>query len=330
MATKRSCSALDQPQIETSQAGILPVTPDKLYSRSPYTRGRGRAGPGWKLVANGVKRESCGTYKMLDGCLNHRDHPDGKVLIRRVHMHCNSLACPICATHAMSRAADRIKHRLESWWFEHPRWSGHRIKPIHVIVSPPTSEVERLKGNYPRLRDLCTKQALKAGLIGGVVIPHPYRHAEYGDELPEGFDIDKIQLAKGWYESWHFHIIGFGWIDHEYQDNGWIVKNLGVRGDSPEEHRIFELARYQLSHCGVHEKYNSFTWIGELSTRRYKAPPMPRAPAQQCPACGGYLYPVAYDGPLPDEIAREQSYWVDPPGWRYVTRNHRGGSGDEL
>ena len=304
------------------ELGILPVTPDKLYTRSPYTRGRSRAGEGWRLPGNGKKRSSCGTFRKHEGCLNWGDHPNGKVLVKTIHYHCNSLACPICAGNAMSRDSDRITHRIVSWWRDHPRWKGHRIKPIHVTVSPPPEEVTRLKGNYKRLRDLATKTALKAGLYGGVEIPHPFRHKNYGDELPEGVKTEEIDINHGWYESWHFHFIGFGWIEPELIEDGWIVKNLGVRGYTTEDHRIFELSRYQLSHCGVNSKYNSHTWIGELSSRKYKAPPMPKADASRCPECGNFLMPINCEHG--DElIDKEGIYWVDPPSWHYVTSKER-------
>jgi len=45
----------------------------------------------------------------------------------------------------------------------------------------------------------------------------------------------------------HFHILGYGWVHHvkeNYESNGWIVKNLGIRNS------VRATAHYQLSHCG--------------------------------------------------------------------------------
>lgn len=309
-------------------AGSLLVTPStpsiisKSYTRIPYTRGRGRAGEGWQLPGNGKKRESCGTFKKFDGCLNWPAHVDGKVKIRRVHWHCNSLACPVCAGHAMSRAADRITHRIVEWWTQHPRWAGHRIKPIHAVVSVPPRDAEKYAGKYRRLRDIAVEEAKKAGLIGGAMIFHPFRHKDYGNESLEPENMEKVDLSKGWFYSPHFHLIGFGWMQ-PWDVDGWIVKNIGVRGNTPKDHRIFELARYQLSHCGVNSKYHTTTWIGELSAHKFTAPPMPCADVVKCPECRAFFYPVTCDHH--HTVEKEGIFMVDPGGWRYVSgTNHSG------
>ena len=221
----------------------------------------------------------------------------------------------------MSRAGDRITWRIVSWWKEHPRWAGYRIKPIHAVVSVSPIDAERLRANYPRMRDIATNTALKAGFIGGAVIYHPFRHKDFGNETLEDILEPKVDLTKGWYYSPHFHLIGFGWIKHDYEENGWIVKNIGVRGETPENHRIFELARYQLSHCGVNSRYHSITWIGQLSAHKYKAPPMPKEPPSKCPECGSFMYPVIHLGRSELDEKPEGVYTVDPPGWRFVQRS---------
>lgn len=309
-----------------NDTGILPVTPSKLYTRTPYTRGRGRAGQGWQLPGNGRKRESCGTFKKTDGCLRWLAHEDHKVKIRVVHYHCNSLACPICAGNAMSRGADRITHRVVEWWKIHPRWAGHHIKPIHVAVSVSPEDAIRLQSNYRRMRDIATEKAEKSGFIGGAMIYHPFRHKDYGNETLELNDMEDVDLTKGWYYSPHFHLIGFGWIEHEYQDQGWIVKNIGVRGESPKDHRIFELARYQLSHCGVNSKHHTITWIGQLSARKYKAPPMPCADFKVCEECGSFFMPVTCEYKYETDV--EGIHSEDPAGWRYVSTYSTHGSMD--
>jgi len=251
----------------------------------------------------------------IDGCLNYSEHKDHKIKARYKVWHCNSLACPICAGSAMTRASDRITHRIVEWWKKHPRLSGHRIKPIHVVNSVSPRDADRLRDKHKRLRIIDAEITKKAGLKGSVSIYHPYRHADYG-ETDQLDDMSKVDLTKGWYESKHFHHIGFGWIKHQYEENGWIVKNLGVRGNTPQDHRIFELARYQLSHCGVNSKYNSYTWLGELSTKKYKAPPLPLAPIAKCEECGSFYYPIKCDHHTPE--LKEGIHSLEPDGWSYV------------
>lgn len=216
----------------------------------------------------------------------------------------------------MSRSSDRITHRVVEWWKLHPRFSGHWIKPIHVVVSVPPLAATKYVEKYRRMRDIATGEALKAGFIGGAMIFHPFRHKDYGNESLELDNMEKVDLNHGWYYSPHFHLIGFGWMK-PWDVDGWIVKNIGVRGDSPKQHRIFELARYQLSHCGVNSKYHTITWIGELSAHKFKAPPMPRADVVKCEECGAFFYPVACDHH--HTFDKEGIYSVDPPGWHYVS-----------
>ena len=148
------------------------------------------------------------------------------------------------------------------------------------------------------------------------MIFHPYRHKEFGNEELELDSMESVDLSKGWYYSPHFHIIGFGWLEPWQTASGWIVKNIGVRGNTPKDHRIFELARYQLSHCGVNSAFNSYTWIGALSVNSYKAPKMPLADVVKCEECGSFFYPVACDYPY--HFDKEGIYSVDPPGWHRI------------
>jgi len=110
--------------------------------------------------------------------------------------------------------------------------------------------------------------------------------------------------------------------------NGWIVKNIGVRGNTPKDHRIFELARYQLSHCGVNSKYNSYSWIGDLSVNKYTAPPLPLTHSRKCPECGSFMYPVVHLGRSELDDKPEGCYLVDLLGWHYVSSSIKVGSPD--
>jgi hypothetical protein len=104
--------------------------------------------------------------------------------------------------------------------------------------------------------------------------------------------------TKTWRFAPHFHLIGYGWVQNTgniYRKHGWIIKNIGIRRDP------FKVVRYQLSHCGVHDAYHSITYQGELSGRKFKAPPMPRK-TSTCDICGQFMQPAA---PNKDDTLRD-------------------------
>jgi hypothetical protein len=99
----------------------------------------------------------------------------------------------------------------------------------------------------------------------------------------------------------HFHIIGFGWLDHErvrtlHARDGWVVRGLGPCRS------VRETALYLLSHAGRAEppppsgnpaieqptrKRSPFavvTWFGELSYNRLYCPPR-LVEGRYCPVC---------------------------------------------
>jgi hypothetical protein len=94
------------------------------------------------------------------------------------------------------------------------------------------------------------------------------------------------------------------------------VKNLRIR--KTLDGTIF----YQLSHCGISEKFHTVTWFGALSYNKlkviYKEPDAP-----VCELCHGKLRQVLWIGegdmPLPD--VEGAGFLDDPGGWMYVPKH---------
>lgn len=242
---------------------------------------------GWDLPSHGSAYFDCGKWR-LKGCLNVEDHVQdgilesmvGKIFVKIHRRSCLRAECPICYEKWAGKEASKVEWRLMAW-------SG-RGEPIHVVVSPKNKDIHLLK--YTSLRQKCYDIAQSSGFLGGSCIFHPYRQRK----------------DKSWYFSPHFHLIGFGWIKGTksgYKKHGWIVKNVGVRKT------ISGTALYQLSHCGIHEKYHSVTWFGKLSYNRLKVPEKP-IEKEVCPICGKRLRELWYFGkePLPKV---EGEYWLD-------------------
>lgn len=256
----------------------------------------------WYLPGQGEKYPTCGTVRYL-GCLDIEHHMHtidpsqrGKAYIKKVKHNCGRAQCPECSKKWMVESTKNIEHRIVEG-----KPTRHR-KPIHVTISPPVSEWPRFqdKEGFPKLRRKVTRLAKKAGLVGFMMIPHPYRQN------------DKTKL---WRFSPHFHIIGYGWIVNTkriYDNTGWIVKNHRIRKD------VGATAYYQLSHAGVKEGYHTISWCGRLAWNKVKIPKL-RKERQLCPLCGAPIVKVVYSGrgSHPLEGSPNGNHILDSKGWVY-------------
>ena len=252
---------------------------------------------GWKLPATKDAKDDCGRW-LTKGCLNVPGHSHtefkGKVFIKTFQKSCYRAACQTCYKKWMAREANKATRRVEKY----EKLSGEPAK--HIIVSPP-SWVHKLP-----IRDLRRESyriIKKVGAHGSTSIFHPFR-----------FD----KKAMRWYYSPHFHVIGFGWLANTkelYNQNGWIVKNKGVRDST------FATFWYQLSHAGVKHGYHTLTWFGSLSYSKLKVESEPNT--DLCPLCFAKLRPVFHYGLFgwtpPPEIYGE--FFVDAEGWRILDAN---------
>lgn len=249
---------------------------------------------GWRLPGHGDPYDDCGDF-WKKGCLDVESHNQsriddvdvvGKVYVKVVRRSCGRAECPICYEKWAGKEAHKIEYRLK-------QWKG-RGKVIHLVLSPPA----HLWGLSPEvLRRKSYQVAKKVHFLGGSCIFHPFREEEG---------------SKRWYFSPHFHMLGFGWIEgtaENYESSGWIVKNVGIRQS------VSSTALYQLSHCGVHERFHSVTWFGFLAYNKLKVVPEV-VEKEKCPLCGAELVKLMWigdgDPPIPD---LEGDYFVDPGGW---------------
>ena len=211
----------------------------------------------------------------------------GKIYVKIYKRTCARAECPICYESWAGKEGGKIQDRLQR--------SRKKSRPIHLIVSPPVEFW--IRHSFEELRREAYRIAKKSGFKGGSCIFHPFRQNE---------------LTKEWYFSPHFHMIGFGWIQHTkegYQEHGWVVKNAGIRKT------VGGTALYQLSHAGIHGSYHTVTWFGSLAYNKLKIPA--QVPEKECcPICGEPLKDLWYFGgqDLPEE---EGEYWLDPEGWFY-------------
>lgn len=251
---------------------------------------------GYELPGRDEPREFCESWYTM-GCTNlegHKNNPQarGKYFMSRKQRFCYRPACSRCKLKWMYREADHATKRLEKY----EKLSKKKAK--HIVVSPPpwilSQPIEKLR-----------KQAIKilkeVKTDGGIIIIHPFRTNHQTGFL---------------YDSLHFHVIGFGWVEglaEAYKKNGWKVIPKGTRDST------FATVVYQLSHAGIKKGKHTLVWFGKLSYSELKIESEEKK--EVCPACQAELVELNYFyvGKPPPPDARI-SMFVDPEGWSVVER----------
>jgi len=265
--------------------GTLPIAKSSIWN-------------GWALPGHGDQYHDCGFF-YWKGCLNLSAHNvqtvdgknyQGKIYAKGYRRSCGRAECPICYEKWASMAGHRASKRLQSY-------KARYRKPVHVIISPSQEDFDSL--SYSSLRKKVILTLKNAGLVGGLLIVHPFRKYE-GD----------------WKISPHFHVIGYGWIKNTseiFEKTGYLVKNLGVRNS------VRSTILYQLSHAGVKKDIHTITWYGELSYNKLKFEFVQEK--EICPICQGELYAISWvltdrGPPIPE---KEEEFFIDAEGWAEKT-----------
>ena len=258
------------------------------------------------LVGNGQSKPTCGVW-MKRGCLESENHHqisyskdqltlDGSSMHNGVDVveffkaSCGRLACPVCYEKACAKEAIKIAHRIMAYkvWFS----------PIHVTASVSYKDSFL---TFPEMRRKAIKMVQGCGFIGGCVIFHPFRKYNEDDNDVVDKDFSWKDAPACWYISPHFHFLGYGWInktDENYEESGWIVKNLGRRiplvGKTLED-AVRATAHYQLSHCGINKRFHTVVWFGKLcyNDKKFHCPPLERE-KHPCPICNSEMRKVHF------------------------------------
>jgi len=246
------------------------------------------------LIGHLNSLSGCGVW-MSRGCLDHDKHGQqtldgvdvgGKDVVEFYKASCHRLGCPICYEKACGYLAIKSEHRMLQF-----KIRGRKIKALHVVVSPSEKDVTDL--SLVDLRKKAYRMAMACGLIGGTIIFHHLRKHEE-DDFKEDLDVgfSHAKNISPWYLSPHFHIVGYGWIrgdyvKQNYEDSGWIVKNLGVRKS------IRSTIHYQLSHCFIAKGWHTVVWFGALAYNKLKCSPLVEE-EHLCPLCNSPFVKVRF------------------------------------
>jgi len=247
---------------------------------------------GWHMTGYDEPLGTCNQWAWR-GCLNHRNHENGKIEAQTYQMKCIRSRCKLCSGSWLARETSKAYRRIKK--FE--TWYAGRDKIKHVIVSVPRWEQGKpLEELRKEMRKLCKR----AGLRGGLDVVHPFRCKD-----------------GKWFFSPHFHVMAYGWVtgtENIFKEKGWIIKNKGLRRS------IKGTISYILSHAGIKKRRHTLTWWGELSYSKLKLEKDEEDEKKHCcTLCGAVYRPLIYfkDGfclkPPPQEIIITD----DPYGWSY-------------
>ena len=225
----------------------------------------------WELVGHGPQTNGyCGRFLKFKVCnrveLHAQSHLNGvshvgQVFVRKIHRSCNNPRCPTCCFSGWAkREADKISQRIEA---ASKRFGNSQ----HIIIPVPLSDYGLAEFHNDKLRAKIQKLLSDRGVIGGCLIFHPFRFANYQESIEKG-------VLYGWRWSPHYHCIGFilsgygkcrncstvakfgrskcfncdgfeGRTRRSYQKDNYLVKVMD------ERITVFGTAWYQLNHSGI-------------------------------------------------------------------------------
>ena len=226
------------------------------------------------------------------GCKNEHGYfneAKGKAYVKVVRRNCGRLECPKCLDKVTTNKARKIQKRLKAWKVD-------RLTIKHIIVSPNSKETKYM--DYPDIKTKAYKLMKQCGVLGGVLIVHPFRCNDFHRYEKPGL---------------HFHIIGYGnvrgnKVKEMFEKEKWIIKNKGKRKST------FITIKYILGHCGVSPKYKSINWFGCCSYNKLKVKDDEKIPG--CPYCGEELFQMEYKNT--DKPPDGDEFLDEPSNWKFI------------
>ncbi len=216
----------------------------------------------------------------LDKIINKREIKHDRFIVQHS---CHKPTCPVCYPSWTKRVATKATERLEigrelymlaGFTFEYIDAHGNKKRGTlerfdHVILSPPQDEaieaIRTLEG-FKKLRKDARKKCDIMGMVGGIMIFHPFRQNDPAKITDEGGAYRYDIPPYAWYPGPHFHLVGCGYLmqsDRFYTKTGWMYKKLKPRDQITET--IKYIVGYQSSHCGITKGVQSVTYFGLFS-----------------------------------------------------------------
>lgn len=192
------------------------------------------------------------------------------------YYNCGRAGCPVCFRHWLARRTKDSGRRLNQIA------NLLHIAPSHIIISPPP--------NWKGSKQEIIKMAKKAGIVGGLIIYHPWRFRRLDNDEPISWkrcNINPLSEEKipsyGVYSP-HWHILGWGVLVKSnifYHQTKWFYKNRGRRPNK----QAYATLYYQLSHSVIDGRRQSLTWFGITANNKLTVDVEERYIAKLCPWC---------------------------------------------
>lgn len=259
----------------------------------------------WTVPFKGRITHPLGFFSQV---ITDEENPDH--YCKGIPRHCNKPTCPECAPYHIEKdtPAQALKIVSKSKDLRHTMgWMYGKLQ--HVTVSVPERYYYKALTNdgFNDLKRQAMKYAQKCGIIGGLIVFHPFRQDGVNDDdlLPEDYtptpenSLNKHNARF----SPHFHIVGFGFVsgsEQLYDSTGWIVRSLRTGQKSITNlAEVTSIIRYLKSHIGFvadespfkpERRYQSIVWFGACAPKSQTLVGTIRVfTPQLCPECGEQL-----------------------------------------
>lgn len=199
---------------------------------------------------------------------------------------CMMRECPHCYRKWASKES-----KVAGWRF----WTGCKYVRINRCIAKENARRVHCVISFPDvdpldiLRQVAIQIAKRHGLLGGLMVWHPFRQDEDGAFVPDGYV--------------HFHLLAFanGDIGEGGTDGAVVFKHIRhpVHGDFNGFRSLREVQKcafYLLTHCGIVKGRHSLTWWGDLSYNMLSTERLDQefegrelachVPGVPCPVCG--------------------------------------------
>lgn len=257
----------------------------------------------WTVGGRGKPKHNTQYFSRIVSCGEDSEH-----YTIGTFRHCTRPSCSACYPYTVRTELTEQSQRIVAMSKKVKSARGWRMgRKLHATVSvPPELYYKALsKDGFDDLRKTAVKIAQSCGIVGGLMIFHPFRQngVNDDDDLPEEYtpaDTNNGDKHDSRFAP-HFHIVGFGWIDGTpelYLNSGWILKNIRTgKRTIRTQADIESIILYLRSHAGVIDDSSPFQ--GRIKTLTYFGACSPRSMSltgwidvytpQICPECGAAL-----------------------------------------
>lgn len=249
----------------------------------------------------------CGDVKYVVTCPTDPSHH-----LQVMKHTCFKWTCPTCYRSTINRASKRVEERIKatSKAFQVYKLPSLR-EPAHFTFSLPESMYHQLAFDegLKKAKAQCLTYAQQVGIVGGLVIFHPYRIKDcYKAELSHYLkQLPKEQRKGHWHlvrqdalnlGSWkhyvvyspHFHLIGFmpkllEKSDSFHKRTQWVYKNITAKSKSKRIETLSGTVFYLLTHAAYIPGKQVVTYFGVSSTNSLSVERMKEKELISCEHC---------------------------------------------